>query len=184
MSTVMTVAADSSVVNAAEVVHYQLKEWKAKHIHDEKKAETIFTTMKKLKIEAQKVPHNGHIDLKYRCVKEQHLPVKTHDEAMKWEKWVQGIWIQGVSHALKHAFIQTLVLRPSKPLLESQSGSLRIPAKRLLGWVMRRFALRGAVGPEFESGPNRSALTKPSAWSVWRLDSLGLSWSRCVLAGP
>ena len=72
---------------AAEVVHYQCKEWKAKHIHDAKKAEKISGTLKKLGVEVVESKHDGHIDLKYRCQKEKQLPVKSHQEAVKWEKW-------------------------------------------------------------------------------------------------
>ncbi|WP_436715371.1 hypothetical protein U8335_22965 [Roseiconus lacunae] len=79
----------SNTVAAAEVVHYQCKEWKAKHIHDTKKIETIAATLKKLGCEVKQEKHNGHVDLKYRCPKERSLPVKSHDEAVKWEKWLK-----------------------------------------------------------------------------------------------
>lgn len=78
---------NSQDVTAAEVVHYQCKEWKAKHIHDVKKVDTIVKTLKKLGVEVKQEKHNGHFDVKYRCPKERHLPVKTHAEAVKWEKW-------------------------------------------------------------------------------------------------
>jgi hypothetical protein len=81
--------ATSGAVSAAEVVHYECKEWKAKHIHDTKKAETIAQTLKKLGCEVKKDEHNGHIDVKYRCEKQRSLPVKSHEEAVKWEKWFQ-----------------------------------------------------------------------------------------------
>ncbi|MCS7468113.1 hypothetical protein NZK35_15790 [Stieleria sp. ICT_E10.1] len=73
--------------SAAEVVHFQCKEWKAKHIHDAKKATAIAGTLKKLGCEVKEEQHNGHLDVKYRCVKERTLPVKSHAEAVKWEKW-------------------------------------------------------------------------------------------------
>ncbi len=81
--------ADSPRSLAAEIVHYQCKEWKAKHIHDSEKAETISKTLKKLGVEVKEAKHNGHIDVKYRCVKERQLSVKSHEEALKWEKWLK-----------------------------------------------------------------------------------------------
>ncbi|MCO8123198.1 hypothetical protein NHH03_15725 [Stieleria sp. TO1_6] len=81
------VLAAAPAATAAEVVHFQCKEWKAKHIHDAKKAETIAATLKKLGCEVKQDEHNGHMDVKYRCEKEKQLPVKTHEEAVKWEKW-------------------------------------------------------------------------------------------------
>ena len=78
-----------SMVSAAEIVRYQCKEWKAKHIHDDKKAETIGKTLTKLGCELKKEQHNGHIDLKYRCEKWHELKLESHDEAHKWEKWLK-----------------------------------------------------------------------------------------------
>ncbi|MEO1527271.1 MAG: hypothetical protein AAFX06_17720 [Planctomycetota bacterium] len=77
----------STVALSAEVVHFQLKDWKTKHIHDTKKADVITTTLKKLGCEVEQEKHNGHFDVKYRCPKERKLPVKSHEEAVKWEKW-------------------------------------------------------------------------------------------------
>lgn len=74
---------------ADEMVRYQLKDWKAKHIHDEKKAETIAETLTKLGCELKKEAHNGHIDVKYRCPEWRELKLDTHDEAHKWEKWLK-----------------------------------------------------------------------------------------------
>ena len=81
------VLAPAQQAGAAEVVHFQCKEWKAKHIHSEKNAQKITDTMKKLGIEVKQEKHNGHFDVKYRCVKQRDMPVKSHAEAVKWEKW-------------------------------------------------------------------------------------------------
>ncbi|TWU39640.1 hypothetical protein [Novipirellula artificiosorum] len=78
-----------AVSAADEVVRYQLTEWKAKHIHDEKKADTIAKTLKKLGCELKREEHSGHIDVKYRCPKWHELKLDTHDEAHKWETWLK-----------------------------------------------------------------------------------------------
>lgn len=77
----------SATASAAEIVRYQCKDWKAKHIHDSAKAETIADTLKKLGCEVQRFEHDGHYDVKYRCPEWKELELKTHDEATKWEKW-------------------------------------------------------------------------------------------------
>ncbi len=82
-----TFTLDSASANAGEVVHYQCKEWQAKHIHDVKKAEKIYATLKKLGCEVTKADHNGHVDVKYRCEKQRDMPVESHKIAMDWEKW-------------------------------------------------------------------------------------------------
>ncbi|TWU59268.1 hypothetical protein Poly51_20550 [Rubripirellula tenax] len=79
---------------AGEMVRYQCKEWKAKHIHDEKKADTISATLKKLGCEMKKDQHDGHIDVKYRCPEWRELKLDSHDEAHKWEKWLKEYGFQ------------------------------------------------------------------------------------------
>lgn len=78
-----------ALASADEIVRYQLKDWKAKHIHDTKAVETISKTLKKLGCEIEQHQHNGHVDLKYRCPKWHELKLKTHDEAHKWEAWLK-----------------------------------------------------------------------------------------------
>ena len=78
-----------SIGMSAEIVRYQLGSWKAKHIHDEKKAETIVTTLKKLGCEVKKNQHNGHVDVNYRCPKWRQLDLKSHADAHKWEAWLK-----------------------------------------------------------------------------------------------
>ena len=77
------------LASGAEIVRYQCKDWKAKHIHDTKKSDKIATTLKKLGCELKKEQHNGHVDVKYRCQKWMELKLKTHDEAHKWETWLK-----------------------------------------------------------------------------------------------
>ena len=75
--------------NENEIVRYRLADWKTKHIHDTKKAETITATLKKLGCEVQQHSHNGHIDVKYRCPQWHELKLKTHEDAHKWENWLK-----------------------------------------------------------------------------------------------
>ena len=82
-------AALPAIAGADEIVRYQLSDWKAKHIHDAKKADTIAKTLKKLGCELKKDQHNGHIDVKYRCPKWRQLSLDSHADAHKWEKWLK-----------------------------------------------------------------------------------------------
>jgi len=90
----LTLVATSSSLSAAEIVRYRCVDWKAKHIHEKKKADTIAETLKKLKCEVKRAAHNGHEDIKYRCPKWHSLDLKTHDEAHKWEKWLKEYGFQ------------------------------------------------------------------------------------------
>ena len=85
----VTLMAVPAMVAGDETVRYQLTDWKAKHVHDSKKAETIVKTLKKLGCELKQDQHDGHIDVKYRCPSWHELKLDSHDEAHKWEKWLQ-----------------------------------------------------------------------------------------------
>ncbi|MEM1224139.1 MAG: hypothetical protein AAGJ40_00490 [Planctomycetota bacterium] len=82
-------SSSSASIQAKEAVRYRCVEWKAKHIHDTKKADKIAETLKKLKCEVERHAHNGHEDLKYRCKEWKTLELKTHDEAHQWETWLK-----------------------------------------------------------------------------------------------
>ena len=77
------------IASADEVVRYQCEKWRAQHVHDSKKADTIAKTLKQLGCELKKEQHNGHIDIKYRCPKWRQMELKSHEEAHKWEKWLK-----------------------------------------------------------------------------------------------
>ncbi|MCM2370416.1 hypothetical protein [Aporhodopirellula aestuarii] len=76
---------------AAEVVSYRCEKWTARHEHDEKQADQIFDTLKKLKCEVERHSHNGHIDIKYRCPKWLSHTTKTHEDAHKLEAWLKAL---------------------------------------------------------------------------------------------
>lgn len=83
------ILATGTLASADEIVRYQLTNWKAKHVHDVKKAEVIAKTLKQLGCEVKKEQHNGHLDIKYRCPKWRQLDLDSHAEAHKWEKWLK-----------------------------------------------------------------------------------------------
>lgn len=75
--------------SADEIVRYQLADWKAKHIHDNSKADVIEKTLKSLGCEIKKSQHNGHVDIRYRCPNWREMSFDTHDDAHRWEKWLK-----------------------------------------------------------------------------------------------
>lgn len=81
---------------AEELVRYQLPNWKAKHVHDVGRAETIVKTLQKLGCEVKKSQHSGHVDVRYRCPKWRQLRLDSHAEAHKWEKWLKEFSFQTV----------------------------------------------------------------------------------------
>ncbi len=83
-----------AAVSAEEIVRYRLPDWKRKHLHDVVKAEKIVDTLKKLGCEVEKLDHNGHIDVKYRCPEWRQIKPATHDEAVRWEKWFKEFYFQ------------------------------------------------------------------------------------------
>lgn len=79
-------------VSAEEIVRYRLPDWKRKHLHDVGKADKIVETLKKLGCEVEKLDHNGHVDVKYRCPEWRQIKPATHDEAVRWEKWFKEFY--------------------------------------------------------------------------------------------
>jgi len=79
-------------VSAEEIVRYRLPDWKRKHLHDVGKADKIVDTLKKLGCEVEKLDHNGHVDVKYRCPEWRQIKPSTHDEAVRWEKWFKEFY--------------------------------------------------------------------------------------------
>ena len=79
-----------------ELVKYQLPAWKAKHIHDSAKADTIVKTLTRLGCEVKKSQHGGHVDVRYRCPKWRQLRCDSHSEAHRWEKWLKEFSFQTV----------------------------------------------------------------------------------------
>ena len=76
---------------AKEVVRFRLVDWRSIHLDDEKKANEITVTLKKLGCEAGGHSHGDHIDLRYRCVKWRSITVKDHSQAHQWEKWLKTL---------------------------------------------------------------------------------------------
>jgi len=79
-----------------ELVRYQLPTWKAKHVHDAGKAETIVKTLTKLGCDVKKSQHSGHVDVQYRCPQWRQLRLDSHEEAHQWEKWLREFSFQTI----------------------------------------------------------------------------------------
>ena len=73
-----------------EVIEFKLGKWKSAHFDSEKDSQKVLDTLKSLGCEANKHAHDGHTDVSYRCVTWKTISAKTHEEAHKWEKWLQA----------------------------------------------------------------------------------------------
>lgn len=78
------------------IVEFRLPQWRTMHFPTTEKAEQHLRTVKKLGCEATKHDHNGHVDVRYRCVKWKQMKLATDQEAHQWVHWLQRIGFQTV----------------------------------------------------------------------------------------
>ena len=76
---------------AAETVQYRCVNWKKRHEHNQKQADQIVDTLKKLKCEVKVNPHNGHVDIAYRCPEWLEHTTDSHDNAHKLQNWLKAL---------------------------------------------------------------------------------------------
>lgn len=81
----------ADTAQAEETVQYRCPEWRKRHEHDNKQANTIVETLTKLKCEVERHEHNGHADIKYRCKDWKSHSMKTHADAHKLEAWLKAL---------------------------------------------------------------------------------------------
>ena len=70
-------------------VAFRMKDWKAKHIHDNAAAKKHAETLKTLGCEVRTVQHAGHLDVQCRTVYWKSLELDSHDQAHQWVSWLQ-----------------------------------------------------------------------------------------------
>lgn len=74
-----------------EVVSFRLTEWKSVHMDDQKKAEGIIKTLKKIGCDATGHSHGDHFDIRYRCVNWRSISLESHAKAHEWETWLKKL---------------------------------------------------------------------------------------------
>jgi hypothetical protein len=75
---------------APEVINFRLPQWKAAHFDDAKSAEANFKTFKQLGCEVEQGQHGSHFDVRYRCPAWRGISFESHDEAHRWERWLNA----------------------------------------------------------------------------------------------
>lgn len=86
----------SASTEAAEgfLVRFRLENWKSLHLNQQAEADEMLKQLQKLGIEAKQTPHNGHIDVVYRCPQWKALTTKTDEAAHQWENWLKKLGFQ------------------------------------------------------------------------------------------
>jgi hypothetical protein len=82
-------AAAPALASAAEVVEFQLADWRTQHFDSEAQAKEFVDTVSHLGCEAKSGSHGGHIDVSYRCPEWRALQADTHESAHAWEAWLK-----------------------------------------------------------------------------------------------
>jgi len=85
-----------------QTISYKLPEWTSGHFDQAPQAESQSDTLRMLGCEVKQGSHAGHHDVSYRCSQTRVIGVENHDEAHRWEKWLQANGFE-TQHAHKTA---------------------------------------------------------------------------------
>lgn len=78
----------ASVSTVKKTIGFRLANWETAHFHDASAADKTETALKKIGCETQRQAHDGHIDLRYRCVGWKQLTVETDEHLVQWHQWL------------------------------------------------------------------------------------------------
>jgi len=71
-------------------VEYRRIPWNTQHFNDANQAKAYADTLQQLGCEVVQEPHNGHIDVRYRCFGWRQITVQNHDVCHQWEAWLKS----------------------------------------------------------------------------------------------
>jgi hypothetical protein len=76
--------------HSVELIVFRLPDWKSMHFNEDQKAAQHAATVTKLGCEVKQGDHDGHTDVTYRCATWKTLPVKNHQRADQWSRWLSA----------------------------------------------------------------------------------------------
>ncbi len=85
-----TLFAQPAQAGHLETVTYRLGVWKSGHYDRSSQAALQSDTLRMLGCEVKHDSHAGHHDVSYRCSQTRVIGVESHDDAHKWETWLQA----------------------------------------------------------------------------------------------
>ena len=72
-----------------EVVQYRLNDWKSQHTHEAEKTSQLIALMRGMGCEVESASHNGHTDVKMRCLEWMEIELDSHDAAHSWQAFLK-----------------------------------------------------------------------------------------------
>lgn len=76
--------------SSSKKVGFRLTDWKTIHSHSDADAQQQIATLTKLGCEVKAQQHDGHIDIRYRCVDWKTLKVATDQLVNQWTTWCEA----------------------------------------------------------------------------------------------
>ena len=80
----------------SRTVGFRMPQWQTRHLHDAAAANELAAAMERIGCEVSKHDHNGHIDIRYRCVSWKTITVESGDYAVQWSNWLSGHGLETV----------------------------------------------------------------------------------------
>ena len=88
--------AAQQAAQSSKQISFQQTAWQTKHLHDADQAAAMVKQLEELGCEVTQGQHNGHIDVRYRCVNWQTLDLPTDDQINQWKTWMQQSGLQTI----------------------------------------------------------------------------------------
>lgn len=73
-----------------EIVRYRSSQWRSQHVHQASEVGQLTTLFTALGCELEKLDHNGHTDLKFRCAGWKEIELPTHEAAHSWQEFLNS----------------------------------------------------------------------------------------------
>lgn len=100
-------------------IGFRLADWKTAHFSTAEQASQAEQTLRQIGCEVEKFDHDGHVDLKYRCVTWKRITVNSDEQIAQWNSWLD-----------KHG-LQTMIVDPDSGVSCSRVGYQLADSRRV-----------------------------------------------------
>lgn len=132
--------APPQVAQSTKQISFQQTAWQTKHLHNAEETEQMVRQLQELGCEVTQSQHNGHIDVRYRCLNWQTMDLQTDDQVTQWKTWLQQSGLQTI---VRNPAADTEMPTVSYRLLQNKRAHLHDSEQ--VGQIVSIFKMLGCV---------------------------------------